>query len=128
MQPLNKSILFFNNHNYVAFIQKLEFDPYVCQKPGCGKSFPRPYESEAHMSYHNEEEGHVCKVSGCDVRFKHLESLSRHEEIHTRDKLYVCDVCQKRITGSDNWKLHKIFHSIGVTFVEDGKNAINLQK
>ena len=87
--------------------------PYVCDYPGCSKSFGQMAHLTTHKLTHTGDEPFVCDFPGCEVRFSRRGNLATHKRIHTGDKPYVCDYegCGARFTQTSYMATHKRVHT-----------------
>ncbi|KAL5271807.1 hypothetical protein ACHWQZ_G000117 [Mnemiopsis leidyi] len=88
--------------------------PYVCDQPGCFKSFSQLGYLQAHLYTHSEGPLYQCRWNNeCGRRFSDLGNLKKHMLTHTGERPYSCDWqgCGKSFSQVGNLNTHKHTHT-----------------
>ena len=65
--------------------------PFSCDWPGCGKAFARISRLDDHKKVHTKERPFLCDWPGCGKAFSRRNCLTDHKRTHTKEKPYSCD-------------------------------------
>ncbi|EXK80864.1 hypothetical protein FOQG_14636 [Fusarium oxysporum f. sp. raphani 54005] len=81
---------------------------FRCKVKGCGKSFKRRHNYEAHREFHEQCEYPMpCPVDGCTKKFVRGPDLQRHlHSVHMKKRNHKCDYCGRLFARKDSLKRH----------------------
>ena len=83
---------------------------FVCNYPGCGKTFMRNIRLQAHMHMHYGTQPFRCKFANCNKGFAEKQNLLIHELIHKNLKPFSCSQCGKSFRTKGNMNDHERRH------------------
>lgn len=85
---------------------------FVCNEPGCSKTFHRKDRLVVHTRIHTGDKRYHCDEDGCDKKFCEWSNLEKHRRIHVGDMRFSCDEpgCNKKFTAKCNLNEHKRVH------------------
>ena len=63
---------------------------FICQHPGCSKTFTRNCRLQAHLHKHNGTQPFKCPFTGCNKAFCEKQNLKVHVRIHEDRRPYPC--------------------------------------
>ncbi|KAF9343667.1 hypothetical protein BGX34_006502 [Mortierella sp. NVP85] len=72
---------------------------YICEFPGCDRTFSRPYNLKSHGLTHDINRPHACEK--CSKTFARIHDRDRHMNSHMPQKPHVCIVCTGRFARQD---------------------------
>lgn len=86
---------------------------FVCNEPGCSKTFHRKDRLTVHMRIHTGDKRYQCDEIGCYKKFSEWSNLEKHLRIHVGDKRFSCNEpgCNKKFTAKCNLIEHRRIHS-----------------
>ena len=77
---------------------------FKCPVRGCGKSFSRSYNLNAHQKTHDENREYpfLCQRYNCSKKFVRKTDLQRHDQsVHVKERLHKCDYCGRTFARKD---------------------------
>lgn len=85
-------------------------EPYICDYPGCNKSFALTASLTIHRRTHDGVKPFICPH--CDRAFVEASNLTKHIRTHTGDKPFPClhPGCGKRFARPDQLNRHAGVH------------------
>ncbi|CAK1543434.1 unnamed protein product [Leptosia nina] len=104
--------------NHVSTVHNPFKMQYVCERPGCRKSYTSQLSYRKHAAFHSAEEGNLqCKI--CDQVFTTQKDIVYHLKVHTgsrtvkseTDKKYTCDHCDRRFFTAKDVRRHNVVHT-----------------
>eukprot|EP00088_Acartia_fossae_P049989 TRINITY_DN5555_c0_g1_i5.p1 TRINITY_DN5555_c0_g1~~TRINITY_DN5555_c0_g1_i5.p1 ORF type:complete len:718 (-),score=101.24 TRINITY_DN5555_c0_g1_i5:127-2280(-) len=82
---------------------------FVCEKPGCGKTFRVKENYKQHIRRHEGIKNYKC--DHCHMAFVSRASLTVHIDRHLGNRRHTCKECGKSFYTSDNLKTHMRSHT-----------------
>jgi len=88
---------------------KEEDKRFVCDSPGCGKSYTLRNNLARHKKTAHEGKRHACTV--CKKEFTQTGDLTRHMRVHNDIRPFACDACEMRFKQKAHLNQHKKTHA-----------------
>jgi KRAB domain-containing zinc finger protein len=85
---------------------------YICEQPGCTKTFKDVYTFHIHQKRHNGTlvRKYACTFQTCEKKFVSKYALDRHTLTHTLQKPHQCEYCEMAYAQKNDLIKHMKIH------------------